>query len=77
MGSGNSSGRGPPARLKIVRMSAAEWEAIGAEAKHVEDGRYYVLACGAQGPQLVEVHFTDRRPVRTRASRPSGRTPRS
>ena len=40
MDSGDNSRSGPPARHKLVRMSAAEWEAIADETKHVEDGRY-------------------------------------
>ena len=53
-------------------MSAADWEAIGEDAKHVEDGRYYVLASCPEGPRVVEVHFTDRKPRHTRARSRSG-----
>lgn len=77
MDSGENSRSGPPARHKLVRMSAADWERLRADAKHVEDGRYYVLATDAQGPQVVEVEFTDRRPARTRASSRSGQARRS
>ena len=64
MDSGNGSRAEQPARDGIVRMRAAEWEAIGDDAKHVEDGRYYVLDAGAHGSRVVEVQFTDRKPRR-------------
>ena len=56
----------------FLTMSAAHWEAIGEDAKHVEDGRYYVLASCPEGPRVVEVHFTDRKPRHTRARSRSG-----
>jgi hypothetical protein len=54
------------------RMSSAEWAAIGEDAKHVEDGRYYVLVPDAQGTRVVEIQFTDRHPRRTGARRRTG-----
>jgi hypothetical protein len=56
----------------ILIISAADWEAIGEDAKHVEDGRYYVLAACPEGPRVVEVQFTDHKPRHTRARSRSG-----
>lgn len=64
MDSGNGSHAEQSARGGIVRMRAADWEALGDDAKHVEDGRYYVLDAGAHGARVVEVLFTDRKPRR-------------
>lgn len=67
MDSENGFPGGPPARSRIVMMSARDWEALGDDAKHVEDGRYYMLEPGSRGSRVVEVQFTDRKPRRTRA----------
>ncbi|MCK7581662.1 MAG: hypothetical protein MZV65_42620 [Chromatiales bacterium] len=48
----------------VLTMSAADWEAIGEDAKHfVEDGRHYVLASCPSGPAR------DRGPLPRTASR--------
>jgi hypothetical protein len=58
-------------RSQVWRMTSAEWKAIGEDAKHVEDGRYYVLVPNAQGPRVVEIQFTDRHPRRVSVRRRS------
>lgn len=64
MDAGGRANAEQPTRRSVVRMSAAAWEAIGDDAKHVEDGRYYVLQQGEEGAVVVEVQFTDRLPRR-------------
>ncbi len=54
---------------EVRQMTCAEWAAIGEDAKHVEDGRYFVLVPDARGTRVVEIHFTDRRPRRVATRR--------
>jgi hypothetical protein len=77
MDSKNKSVSEPLTRCQIVAMRAADWEAIGDDAKHIEEGRYYVLDRSAQGARVVEVEFTDRKPRRMRARNRSGQSSRS
>jgi hypothetical protein len=73
----NSSVSDSLTRCRIMAMRAADWEAIGDDAKHIEEGRYYVLARSAQGLRVVEVEFTDRKPRRMRARNRPGQSDRS
>jgi hypothetical protein len=77
MDSNNKCGSESLTRCQIVAMRAADWEAIGDDAKHIEEGRYYVLDRSAQGARVVEVEFTDRKPRRMRARNRSGQSGRS
>lgn len=77
MDSNNKCGSESLTRRQTIVMRAADWEAIGDDAKHIEEGRYYVLDRSAQGARVVEVEFTDRKPRRLRARNRSGLSGRS
>lgn len=77
MNSKNKSVSDSLTRCQTIAMRVADWEAIGDDAKHIEEGRYYILVRSAQGARVVEVEFTDRKPRRMRARNRSGQSGRS